>query len=240
MNINKYLSIKNYKNFFLYHLRPKYKSSYSQCGEDIIINSFLTGIGIDKPTYIDIGTYHPILNNNTYFFYTKGGHGVCAEPDTTFYNLIKRNRKRDIVLNAGVGPKIVDKADFYLMSSHNLNTFSKSEADQMVVEQNYGKQEIKKVVKIPLTTVDFLIETYLNEAPDILSVDAEGLDFEIITSMNILKYRPKVICTETLRYSKDGGLVKETEVMEYLAKHDYVLYADTYVNSIFVDKKYIK
>jgi len=241
MNIKKYLILKNYKNFLAYHVRNKYKKSYSQCGEDIIIDAFLSGIGISKPTYIDIGTYHPILNNNTYFFYTKGGHGICIEPDNLFFDLIKRNRTRDISLNVGVGPQEIAEASFYKMSSHNLNTFIKSEANETVIKQYYGKQEIKDVVKIPLVTVNSLIEKYLDStAPDFLSVDAEGFDYEIIVSINLKKYRPKVICTETLRYSEEGNLEKEIDVADYLLKNGYVLYADTYVNSIFIDKKLMK
>ena len=241
MNFKKYLNIRNYKNFFLYHFKSKYKKSYAQCGEDIIIDAFLSGIGISKPTYIDIGTYHPILNNNTYLFYKKGGHGICAEPDNTFFKLIQRNRKRDTCLNVGVGPTERAAANFYKMSSHNLNTFSNEEADDTAQGTHYGKQEIKSVVQIPLVTVNGLIGKYLKEtAPDILSVDAEGYDFEIIKSVNLQKYRPKVICSETLRYNSDGKLEKETEVAEYLLKNGYVLYADTYVNSIFVDQKLMK
>jgi len=237
--MKKYFVFKNYKNFFSYHLKKKYKTSYAQCGEDIIIDAFLRGLSITQPTYIDIGTYHPILNNNTYLFYKNGGHGICIEPDEDFFRLIQKNRPKDISLNVGVGPEAIEKANFYLMSSHNLNTFSKSEAELTVTEENYGKQEIKKVVQLPLVTAHSLIEKYLHTAPDILSVDAEGLDFEIITSIDLTRYRPKIICTETLRYGPGQKLGKETSVSEYLAKNDYILYADTYVNSLFVDKKYL-
>jgi FkbM family methyltransferase len=238
---SKYFTLKNYINFVAYHLRAKYKKSYAQCGEDIIIDAFLTGLGITQPTYIDIGTYHPILNNNTYLFYTKGGHGICIEPDDVFYKLIQRNRTRDICLNAGAGPVEKSAADFYKMSSHNLNTFSKVEAEETATKKHYGDQKIKEVVQIPLVTVTNLVKNYLhNQAPDILSIDAEGLDFDIVNSIDFSVHRPKVICTETLRYNKDGKLEKEKDVENYLATKGYVLYADTYVNSIFVDKNLVR
>ncbi len=241
MNIKKYITPHNYKNFLRYHLKNKFKKSYAQCGEDIIIENFLSGIGISKPTYIDIGTYHPILNNNTYLFYKKGGHGICIEPDDVFFRLIRKNRKNDVCLNVGVGPTENPSAKFYKMSSHNLNTFSKSGAEQTASGTHYGKQQIKNVVNIPLVTVSGIIKKYLNnKAPDFLSIDAEGLDLEILNSIDFNIYRPKVIATETLRYNSKGVLEKETEAKEFLENKGYFLYADTYVNSIFVDKKLIK
>ena len=44
----------------------KWKKSYSQCGEDIIVGLVLDGLGIAKPTYLDIGTHDPVVLNNTY------------------------------------------------------------------------------------------------------------------------------------------------------------------------------
>ncbi len=241
MIISKFLKPKTYRNFFAYHFSKKYKPSYAQCGEDIIINTFLSGLGITQPTYIDIGTYHPILGNNTYLFYKKGGHGICVEPDDAFYKVIKRIRTHDVVLNAGAGPVEKSAADFYKMSSHNLNTFSKDEAEETATKKHYGDQKIKGVVQIPLVTVTNLIKNYLhNQAPDILSIDAEGLDFDIVSSIDFSIHRPKVICTETLRYNRDGKLEKEKDVEDYLATKGYVLYADTYVNSIFVDAKVMR
>lgn len=237
MITSKFLKFKTYRNFFAYHFSKKYKPSYAQCGEDIIIDTFLSGLGITKPTYIDIGTYHPILGNNTYLFYKKGGHGICIEPDDAFFQLITRIRTRDICINAGAGPVEKPAANFYKMSSHNLNTFSKAEAEETATKKHYGDQKIKGVVQIPLVTVNSLMTKYLdNQAPDILSVDAEGLDFDIVTSIDFSIHRPKVICTETLRYNRDGKLQKEKNIENYLATKGYVLYADTYVNSIFVDE----
>jgi hypothetical protein len=41
-----------------------HKISYSQCGEDILINYIFSLRGIVKPSYIDIGANHPFFINN--------------------------------------------------------------------------------------------------------------------------------------------------------------------------------
>ena len=60
------------------------KISYSQLGEDLIIEFVFNGIGINKINYLDIGAHHPIEINNTYLFYLKGSYGVLIEPDPYF------------------------------------------------------------------------------------------------------------------------------------------------------------
>ena len=239
MNIKKYLILGNYKKFFKYHFNKKYKISYSQCGEDILMNYVLKMIDIDKPTYIDIGTNHPILNNNTFLFYQRGSRGVCVEPDPELFRIIKKNRKHDINLNIGIGPNNNSSADYYVMSSKSLGTFVQKEANKYVESQNYGKQNIEKIIKIPLSTINDIMEKYFFPCADIVSIDAEGLDFEIIKSLNIKKFRPKIICIESARYNNSGKIEKQKDIFNYLENKDYLIYADTYVNSIFIDKVYI-
>ncbi|MBL8158379.1 FkbM family methyltransferase [bacterium] len=236
--MNKYLDWRKYVLFAQYHLSTKYKKSYSQCGEDLLMRCALNLIGIEHPTYIDIGTNHPILNNNTYLFYSTGSRGVCVEPDPELFRVIKRTRTRDVCLQAGVGPEESEGADFYAMSSKPLGTFSQKEAEKNASTKNYGDQSIQKVLKLPLYTVDSIVEKYLSGSVDIISVDAEGLDFEILKSINVTKYRPKLICAETLRYSDQGTVEKQKEILEYLASVGYMVYADTNVNTVFIDSAF--
>src|SRR5579871_5884717 len=50
--------------------------TYSQHGEDMIFANIFHIIGIEKPSYMDIGAYHPINISNTAYFYAKGSRGV--------------------------------------------------------------------------------------------------------------------------------------------------------------------
>lgn len=69
MSLKKYFFLKNYIGYFRYLFSKKYNKSYSQCGEDLLILCALKTLKIAKPTYLDIGTNHPIFKNNTYLFY---------------------------------------------------------------------------------------------------------------------------------------------------------------------------
>ncbi|OHA58692.1 MAG: hypothetical protein A2571_01405 [Candidatus Vogelbacteria bacterium RIFOXYD1_FULL_44_32] len=212
--------------------------SYSQCGEDLIIEAALATRGIRRPTYLDIGSNYPVRDNNTFLFYTQGNHGVCVEPDPKLCLLTKKIRKNDICLNLGVAPVPSPATNFYVMKSKSLSTFRQDEADRYIKDQKYGSQSISEIIKIPLATINELLIKYFPTGLDLLSLDTEGYDEEIISSLNFKIYRPKVICIETLRYNAAGHLEKQANIIEKLRHQGYTLFGDTYINSIFLDTNY--
>lgn len=209
--------------------------SYAQCGEDLIIEHILRNyLGIEKPSYLDIGAHHPTHLSNTYLFYQQGGGGVCVEPDPTLFAAILKARPRDVCLNVGVGFAEATAAEFYVMSARTLNTFSKEEAERY---QSYGTYKIDEVITIPLLTVNAVLERYFERRPDLVSVDVEGLDFEILKSFDFSRFRPPVFCVETLTYAEDKTERKITEIMDLMRSAGYFSYADTYINTIFVEEE---
>ncbi len=61
------------KRMLLYRIR----GSYSQFGEDLIIAKLL---GKSKcVSYIDCGCHDPKKFSNTYYFYKRGGSGICID-----------------------------------------------------------------------------------------------------------------------------------------------------------------
>ena len=238
LHIVKYLKLKNYINHLKYLQNRRYRRSYAQVGEDLIIDYALKELGIGKmPSYIDIGAYDPTYSNNTFFFYLTGGHGVCIEPNPEMFRLIQKKRPKDVNLNVGISPVANTSADYYVMTSKFLNTFSKEEAEQYVANKEFQtRQKIEVVIKIPLVTINSIMEEYFPEGVDILSIDTEGYDLEILKSLNFAKYQPKIICVETLRHDAEGNLKKSPEINGFLIGQRYSFYADTRVNSIFVRK----
>jgi hypothetical protein len=90
---------------------------------------------------------------------------------------------------------------------------------------------------IRMETISNVIEKHSKgKFPDFLSLDVEGLELEILSSIDLDNSKPIVICVETISYSESGKGVKDVQVAEFLADKGYMLYADTHVNSIFVDK----
>lgn len=212
------------------------KVSYSQCGEDLIVDFLLTSIlGIKSPSYVDIGAHHPWWLNNTYIFYRRGLRGVNIEPDPALFSNFIKSRPGDININKGVAFNTDDKmADFYVMSSRALNTFSKEEAERIGRAGIYKVEEIKQVELIGIN--DILLKYFSDKPLDFLSIDVEGLDLEILKSLDFSTYRPKVICVETLAFAGNSIAAKQEPIMNFLLENNYFCYADTAINSIFASK----
>jgi len=206
--------------------------SYSQMGEDLIISFIFQVIGIEKPTYLDIGAHDPIYLSNTWLFYEKGSSGVCVEPDPELYAKIKKRRPRDVCINSGVCGGDNSTANFYIMSARALNTFSREEAERY---QSYGSYNIVETKKLPLVNINSIIRDNFKEWPNLISIDVEGMDFEILSSLDFDTYRPEVVCVETITYAEDDTQKKIPEILELMKSKGYMIFGDTYINTIFVD-----
>jgi FkbM family methyltransferase len=207
-----------------------YRKSWSQCGEDLILRYLFDLLHIARPSYIDIGAHHPWHYNNTYLFYRQGARGVNVEPDPELHAGLRRWRRRDLNLNTGIGPNEAEM-DFYVMSSRTLSTFSAAEARKYV--EQHG-QRIVDTRRIKVQTFAQAVAR-LGRTPDLVSLDVEGLDLDILRSIDFSRHRPHAFCVETISYAEgDGSGVKNPAIHALMLEKDYMLYADTYINSIYV------
>jgi FkbM family methyltransferase len=212
-------------------------NSYSQSGEDLIVSFIFNAIGVSMPSYIDIGAHHPYRFSNTAIFYERGCTGINIEPDPELFKEFKKERSRDINLNIGVGDT-EGNLNFYKLSTSALNTFVKEEAERLCDKFGYS---IKEVLNIPVRNLDSVLNEFNKGVfPDFLTIDVEGGDELILKGISD-KNGPTVICAETISFEEDGSGVKNTELISLLESKGYMLYADTYINSIFVKRdKWLK
>ena len=214
-------------------LKKPWRKSYAQCGEDLIVEHVFDAIGIRKPSYIDIGAYHPYRLSNTALFYESGSRGINIEPDTMLYKRFKAARKEDINLNIGIAD-VEGEASLYKMTVPTLNTLSAEEAQSIATESSY---KVKAIDKIQVRRLCSVLDQYADgRFPDFLSLDAEGLDFRIIRSICFEDCAPIVICIETLSFSEQGQGRKDQDLITYIESKGYMVYADTHINTIFVRK----
>ena len=217
-------------------LGRKHKMSYSQSGEDLIIDFVLSVLKINKPNYLEIGSYDFRKINNTYLFYQQGLRGVCIEPDPVLYQRFKKSRPRDICLNIGISGNENGTKKFFLMKSKTLNTFSEEEAKK----NEKAGYPIEKTIDIKIVSINKIIDENFASPPNIFSLDTEGLDMEILNAIDFGKFRPEIICVETIELNDDSES-KDRKIIEYLKNSGYLVYADTHINTIFVDKvKWLK
>ena len=179
-------------------------------------------LGISRITYLDIGANLPIDFNNTYYFYRRGYRGVLVEPNVTLCEQLRAVRPADTTLAAGIEVTAAKEADYYIMTCAEFNTFSKVEVDHQA-EATKGKIAVKEVIKMPLLNInDVMEEHFFKGAPTFLSVDTEGLDLAILKCIDYTRFRPKIICAETLVSSTTRTL---PEIPEFMVSRGYVVAA---------------
>lgn len=206
------------------------RASFAQVGEDCILQYLFRQLGKDRITYLDIGTNHPVHGNNTYAFYLAGSRGVCVEPDPSLCKQIRRHRPGDTCLNVGIGLTEQQQSDFFVFPNDGWNTFSREEAE---LRRSSG-MPYSQVLQIPLKNINDIIATGFSATPDLVSIDVEGLDFDILKSLDFSRHAPLVLVVETLRFGATRQAMKHQEMIAYVKSQGYMIYADTFVNTLFV------
>ena len=164
--------------------------SFSQSGEDMILRHFLREQ--PKGFFVDIGAHHPVRFSNTFHFYLSGWKGINIDPLPGSMALFNKLRPRDINLEIALGH--AGESVYHIFEEGCYNTFD-TEVAKHLVENNISPLISKKTLK--KNRLDEILEKHLSSnAIDLLSIDAEGVDVEILETNNWSKFRPKYICAE--------------------------------------------
>lgn len=205
-----------YYEFKLAVYKPLFKSSWSGHFEDVTIDKLLGNK--KKGFYVDVGAYDPQLGNNTKRFYNKGWSGINIEPDFERYNNFVKQRERDINLNIGIS-NTKSTLTFYQMFPESISTFSKK---QMKLKLKEGFKLIStKTVEVK--RLEDVLNKFKVKNIDFISIDTEGLDFNVLEGINWNKTKPKVICIED----------KDTKIEKYLFEKGYSKYIEYINNRIY-------
>ena len=198
---------------------------YSESGEDLLFMQMIDKLNLQDPTYLDIGVCHPVIRNNTYMLYEHGyKKGVLVEPNPDMCKLIKEYRPDNTLLNMGACADESQLLRYYTSSIPSIighNTFNEAEAKIC---------GFTKYLDIPVDNINHIIEIYCSGMLDILDVDAEGMDYSLISALDTERYGIKMICVETAICGNDL-------VDEVLEEKGYVHFASTRNNGIYLAKK---
>ena len=219
--INHSLSYYFYKIFKLFKNKRK-ENYFGEFGEDILINRFFRKK--NDGFYVDIGCYHPTKGSLTYFLYKKGWRGLNVDLSKISIDLFKLARPKDYNIHAAV-------TDF----DGETHFFENGMINQQNTLENNG-DNLKKI-KIIAFKLQTLLEKLNIEHIDFLNVDVEGSDYKVISSLDLNKIRPKMICIEENKYDiKD---IINDAIQSFMNSNDYFLFSRIGVSSIYIDS-YIK
>lgn len=224
---------RDFQEFLRLKLNKYSTISYSQEGEDMIL-ARLFETKQNGGFYVDVGAHHPIRFSNTYLFYKKGWRGINIDAMPGSMKLFNKLRPRDINIEKAISDK-KQVLTYYVFNEPALSGFSKELSEKRDKMSNYF---ILKTIEIETTTLEKVLDEYLpaGQEIDFLSIDVEGLDFEVLKSINLNKYKPKVILIEILEVSLED--IINHEITLFLKQFGYRVYAKTMNTVFFIEDKF--
>lgn len=205
--------IQHFKTFLSYLFIQK---SYSQLGEDLVIMNHLEWLGKDpksKGFYVDIGAYHPLAASNTYKLYRKGSSGIAVDVGSLKKFLFNLIRRRDKFINAAVVPdNFQEKFVLFNMDGYGslVDSVIGYGAGETIAQFGPGTKKVKALPISELLELSFSTKQAKNTSWSILNIDIEGMDEDVVKSINFEKYPFDIICVEV--FPRDGW----NKVKEYL------------------------
>lgn len=216
-------------DYSIYYKTSMGLNCFGQHFDDLIIAAIFGQLGIEKPSYIDLGANFPFCISNTALMYLSGCRGVAVEANPMLVNTLRKCRPDDIIVNVGISTE-EGVLPFYKFSEDSgRNTFSKVEAEQTSKIMPGHKIQI---VNLPVTTLNKIISEYFPKGfPDFLDCDIEGLDYAVLEQFDLYNNGPKVICVEVRKED-----IKKFDDM--LQEKDYFRFCRIGENNIYVKNKY--
>lgn len=172
------------------------KNYQSQFGEDKWLDENLRLP--DKGFYLDVGAARPNLISNTSFLRTRGWQGIQIDPNAQYADEW-----------AGIGYPLTVGVVF-------------NGEDKPF--KNYEHPDLSRIEDggniVPTINLNQLLESKAVAKIDLLSIDIEGLEYDVLTTLDFGKYSPQVIIWEFNTMGKqDHRLCSFLESLGYKQAH---------------------
>jgi FkbM family methyltransferase len=181
---------------------------------------------------LDIGANDGITLSNSRFFYQNGWKAYLVEAGKTpFHALMSNTINFDNVFCYNIALGNENKSLTFFESSNLLNQFDKGLVSSLIPE------ETTKWRNAGITYESYEVQCYdwnkflsinglKNKKFDIISIDIEGMDYEVLSQMNLTELGCKILCVEFNGANKN-------KYVEYANKFNLHLVNENAENLIF-------
>lgn len=178
--------------------------------EEIILNYFQEKKDENSyPAFLDLGAYDGIDLSNTRALTELGWAGVCVEPNPEiFQRLVENNKFFPKILNYEIAISTSDGIIEMNANNSYYSTLVDAEVEKWKAIEQFNKIKVRS-----MTWDRFYRIICLRNHFDFISIDCEGMDYEILTQMNLDELRCKMICIET------NG-IQTQKYIDYISKFD--------------------
>jgi FkbM family methyltransferase len=206
------------------------KLSYAQEGEDVLLERIMGGIS-NSGVFIDIGAHHPIKYSNTYKLYKAGWRGLNIDATPGSMDLFKEYRHLDINVEVPISDH-EEEMVFNIFNYPELNSFSAKHVKHW--EMVDGVRLLNSIKMKTRTIESLLVEFFPGRLKfDLLSIDVEGVDFKILTSINFEKYEFKYIIVEDSSGSIESLI--NGPIYKLLNDNGYKLVSRLFYSTIYIN-----
>jgi FkbM family methyltransferase len=202
----------------------KKKSSYSQCGEDAVLAYLFAGKR--SGFYVDVGCHHPKRGSNTFLFYKRGWQGILIDMEPAKVLACRLVRWRDTCVLAAVSDR---EEDLPLYAPHRFSVLA-------TISPLATDDSFQEVGRIKTRTLTGLLQEY--GAPqrfELLSIDAEGVDYQVLNSLDVQQFRPQVICIEIWQMKDGIDALLRSPFHAWFQERDYALASWAGLSAIYTD-----
>jgi FkbM family methyltransferase len=197
--------------------------TFSQHGEDLVLACIFERLGIERPSYIDCGAFHPVEISNTALFYDRGSRGINVDADPDMIGLFEELRPEDKNLNFGILPQRGPARFYRSTETRGCNSFVRSHLESFA--------PVTDEIEVEAITMMQIVDEYAGgQFPDLLNLDVEGLDLEILESLDWKRTAPKVVCVEAMEHGA------RRPIWQHLAREGYEFIFRCVHNDIYVKR----
>lgn len=172
---------------------------HSQFGQDSFVNEKYFQ-GLKSGVFVDIGAHDGVsLSNSCYFEKDLGWKGICIEPNPEVFTKLTQNRKC-ICVQGCVANKSGEDQLYKISPPLEMLSGLKNKLDPRHLERIHSEVTefgaTTEIINVKCYTLNELLEKNKIEHINFLSVDTEGGEFEILSSIDFSKYKIDVITVE--------------------------------------------
>lgn len=182
--------------------------------------------------YVDVGANDGLIVSNTaYFDFDLGWKGICIEPHPRAFSELKKNRLNSINLNLCISNSN-DEIDFLVIDGYaemlsGIDSMYHPDHRKRIDDEINKNGGSKKIVKIKSKPLKDIFEERSITKVDYLSIDTEGSEYEIISSIDFEKVDIRVISTENS---------SKSNINEFLTEKGYIFALQCCADEIYYKK----
>lgn len=201
---------------------------YSQIGQDKFVDEFLNQK--THGVFVEVGAHDGLTISNSLFFeQNRQWRGLCIEPNPNQYEKLKWNRNcigSNVCISDFNG-----EAEFTIVegSSNSLSGLTECFDKRHVIRIDKEIEKLggeRKIITVPVCTLQSLLDTYSLNDIDYCSIDTEGSELNVLKSIDFTKTNISIFTIE--------NNYQTTIVKDYLEQKGYVLHCKLKWDDVFI------